>query len=148
MPDHFPELAEWEIHIFASDLSRAVLAQGERGEYRQVEVNRGLTAQQLMRHFTRRGMKWRINDRIRSRVTFQRLNLTERLPQLPIFDVVLLRNVLIYFDGPSKDRVLAQLAEQIRPQGYLFLGGSESPPTPPGRWERVEVPRSGCYRRR
>ncbi len=145
--DHFPELAEWEVRIVGSDLSRTVLSRAEKGEFRQVEVNRGLTAQQLVRHFTRHGMKWRLNDRIRSRVSFRQLNLTARWPTLPRFDVVLLRNVLIYFDVGDKDRVLARVAEQIRPGGYLFLGGSESPPTP-GRWERVEVPRSGCYRLR
>ncbi|MEO0600250.1 MAG: protein-glutamate O-methyltransferase CheR [Myxococcota bacterium] len=146
--DHFPELAEWEVRIFASDLSRSVLDRAKRGEYRQVEVNRGLAAPQLMRHFTRRGIKWKLNDRIRARVEFERLNLMDRWPVMPRFDVVMLRNVLIYFDVVDKDRVLSRIAEQVRPGGYLFLGGSESPPTAIDHWERVEVPRSGCYRRR
>lgn len=146
--DHFPELVEWDVRIFASDLSRSVLERAQSGEYRQVEVNRGLSAPQLMRHFTRRGIVWRLNDRIRSRVTFQQVNLMDRWPELPMFDIVLLRNVLIYFDVADKDRVLRRMSDQIRSDGYLFLGGSESPPTPADRWVRVEVPRSGCYRRR
>jgi len=146
--DHFPELAEWDVRIFASDLSRTVLERAERGEFRQVEVNRGLPAPQLMRHFSRRGITWRINERLRSRVTFDRVNLMDRWPQLPTFDIVLLRNVLIYFDVADKEQVVRRIADQLRPGGFLFLGGSESPPTPPGRWLRVEVPRSGCYQRR
>jgi len=146
--DQFPELAEWDVRIFATDLSRRVLEQAQKGEYRQVEVNRGLTAPQLMRHFTRRGIRWSLNERIRSRVTFERLNLMDRWPPMVQFDVVLLRNVLIYFDAPDRDQVLRRMVEQVRPDGFLFLGGSESPPTPPGTWERIEVPRSGCYRRR
>ncbi|MEN0064295.1 MAG: protein-glutamate O-methyltransferase CheR [Myxococcota bacterium] len=144
--DHFPALAEWDVQILASDLSQSVLLRAERGEYRQVEVNRGLSAPQLMRHFERRGMVWRLHHRLRARVSFQQLNLTEAWSGLPTFDIVLLRNVLIYFDVADKDAVLRRMVGQIRPDGFLFLGGSESPPSG-NQWQRVEVPRSGCYRR-
>lgn len=123
LADHFPELSGWQVSIIATDISPSMLAKAEAGEYSQLEVNRGLPAPMLVRHFTRAGARWRISDRIRSMVRFQRMNLLDRWHTLPQCDLVFLRNVLIYFDNPTKAAILGQIRGKLAPDGYLMLGG-------------------------
>ena len=100
-------------------------ARARAGRYSQQEVNRGLPAQRLVRHFERDGTTWVLRDRIRRLVTFQRLNLSAAWPALPAADLVLLRNVLIYFSLATKQSLLRRVrADALRPDGSLFLGAS------------------------
>ena len=145
--ERFPELAGWNIQILATDLSRKVLARAEEGRYRRVDVGRGLSPEQLARFFDEEHDLWSIKPHLRQRITFRYHNLTVPWPRLPLFDVVFLRNVLIYFDLDVKRQVMQRVWDQTAEQGYLFLGASERPPTQDGGWRQLPIPRSGCYQR-
>ncbi len=143
MADHFPGATA---SILGTDLSRDVLARAAHGTFSQLEVNRGLPAALLVRHFERDGAGWRIKQPLRSRVSFRQLNLARPWSGLPLMDVVLLRNVLIYFDTAAKIAVLGQLARVLAPGGSLFLGGAETTYGLDDRWERQQVGRTAMYR--
>ena len=148
LDDHFPTLAGWKVRILATDLSLAMLERARQGLYSQVEVNRGLSAQQLGKHFERQGLEWRLKDHIRRLVEFRQLNLIERWPVLPAPDIVILRNVLIYFDVETKKTILGKVRQLLRPDGYLFLGGAETTMNLDDAFERIPLDRAGCYRLR
>ncbi len=124
--EDFPELLTWQLRILGTDISPSVLDRARRGRYGQLEVNRGLPAHLLVRHFTRVGMEWEIEEPIRRMVRFERHNLVHEWPTMPPFDLVLMRNVMIYFDVDTKRDVLAKMHRQLAPQGYLLLGASET----------------------
>lgn len=140
------ELAGWKIELVATDLSEEMLDRSRKGEYSQLEVNRGLPATTLVRHFERSGLNWRINQSIRERVEFRKLNLTRPFPPMGRFDVVFLRNVLIYFDLPTKRDVLKRVRQVMAPDGHLFLGAAEMTMGVDDAWERVPAGRSSVYR--
>jgi len=124
--EHFPELLTWQLSILGTDISGSVLDRARAGRYGQLEVNRGLPAHLLVRHFTRAGMEWEIEEPIRRMVRFERHNLNDAWPSMPPFDLVLMRNVMIYFETEAKRRVLAKMHGQLAPHGYLLLGASET----------------------
>lgn len=132
--------------ILATDLSRDVLARAAAGTFSQLEVNRGLPAPLLVRHFERHGAGWRIRPEMRRQVEFRQLNLARPWPRLPEMDVVLLRNVLIYFGADAKRAVLAQVTRVLAPGGLLFLGGAETTYGLDEGWERIQVGRTSLYR--
>jgi chemotaxis protein methyltransferase CheR len=82
--------------------------------------------QLLVKYFKRDGTNWRINDTIRAMASFREFNLLADLRPLGQFDIVFCRNVLIYFDQPTKARVLGAIAKQMAPDGLLYLGGAET----------------------
>ena len=97
------------------------------GLYTPFEVQRGLTGPQLAKYFTREADRWRVVPALRSMVAFREWNLLAALAPLGTFDIVFCRNVLIYFDPPTKARVLASIRRQLAPDGLLYLGASETP---------------------
>lgn len=119
-------LAGWRTEIVATDLSNEVLEKARAGLYSQFEVQRGLPIQLLMKYFTQSGDTWQISPEIRAMVQFRPLNLLSDFNQLGTFDVVFCRNVLIYFDQPTKIGVLERLARITEPDGYLVLGAAET----------------------
>jgi chemotaxis protein methyltransferase CheR len=146
--EHFPELASWRLTILGTDISPSVLDRARRGRYGQLEVNRGLPAHLLVRHFTRAGMEWEIEEPIRRMVRFHRHNLVAEWPAMPPFDLVFMRNVMIYFDVDAKRRVLARMRGQIAPNGYLLLGASETTYTLSEDYDRTLDGRTAWYRPR
>jgi chemotaxis protein methyltransferase CheR len=138
----------WQLRVLASDLSQRMLDRTQLGVYSQLEVNRGLPVQRLLRHFEREGHQWRAKENLRSMIRTQALNLDGPWPAMPTMDVVLLRNALIYFDVPTKKRVLAKVRHVLRPDGYLFLGGAETTLGLDDSYERVQVGRAPAYRLR
>ena len=94
--------------------------------YTQFEVQRGLPVQMLMKYFRKDGTRWEINETLRSMVQFREWNLLSDPRPLGRFDIVFCRNVLIYFDQPTKGRVLEAIAGQMPPDGLLYLGGAET----------------------
>jgi chemotaxis protein methyltransferase CheR len=124
--ENFPELAKWNIKIKATDISADVLDKAGSGLYSQFEVNRGLPAPMLMKYFTRVGMKWQISAEIREMVEFFSINLLEPWNKLPRCDIIFMRNVLIYFDETTKKAIFAKVRGQLVPDGYYFIGGSET----------------------
>lgn len=142
--EHFSHVPD--VSILATDLSDDVLAKARRGRYSQIEVNRGLPARLLVKHFERDGREWQLKPELLNQVTFRQLNLARPFTGVPQMDVVFLRNVLIYFDNARKADVLAQVARVLRPGGYLFLGGSETTYGIDDSYERLHAGRAMCYR--
>lgn len=124
--EHFPVLTSWNVKIAATDLSPRVLAQAREGLYSQMEVNRGLPAQYLIKYFRQDGSGWRLNEDVRKLVDFQELNLIQPWVNQPVFDLVFLRNVMIYFDIPTKRTILKNIRKHLARDGYLFLGAAET----------------------
>lgn len=120
------ELKGVRIEIIATDISDRVLATAKQGLYSQFEVQRGLPVTKLVRFFKQVEEKWQISDEIKSMITFKNFNLLNSMASLGQFDVVFCRNVLIYFDIPTKAKVLDGIAKQMQSDGYLFLGGAET----------------------
>ncbi|MGB8276908.1 MAG: protein-glutamate O-methyltransferase CheR [Methylovirgula sp.] len=120
------KLTGWQIEILATDLSHSVIAGAREGLYSQFEVQRGLPISQLLRYFCPEGDRWRINQHLRSRVRFEEFNLLSHYSELGRFDVIFCRNVLIYFDVPTKQSVLDRMARVIAQDGYLFMGAAET----------------------
>ena len=114
------------IEIIGTDISREQLLRAQEGLYTQFEVQRGLPMQFLVRYFRKEGANWRLNDAIRAMAAFREFNLLSDLRALGQFDVVFCRNVLIYFDQPTKTKVLEAMAAQMAPDGLLYLGGAET----------------------
>lgn len=112
--------------IIGTDLSREAIARAQSGLYSQFEVQRGLPIQNLVKYFRKEGAQWRITDQLRKAVQFRCFNLLGDLRSLGLFDVVFCRNVLIYFDQPTKARVLDAIAGQMAADGVLYLGGAET----------------------
>ncbi len=115
-----------DVDIVATDLSERVLEKARAGLYSQFEVQRGLPIRMLIRHFEKVGDLWRIADRIRAMVRFQRFNLLDDLRPLGKFDVIVCRNVLIYFDADTKRQTIEKIAAQSNDDGALILGTTES----------------------
>jgi chemotaxis protein methyltransferase CheR len=145
LKEHFAELAGWQISLMASDLSSQVLARAREGRYRQIEVNRGLPAALLVRHFEQHGTEWQLKPAIRGMVDFREINLAQAWPSLPRMDLVLIRNVMIYFDVETKKTILGRLARLLRPDGYLLLGGAETTLNLDDSYRRVEPLKAGFY---
>jgi chemotaxis protein methyltransferase CheR len=136
----------WSYEITGSDISTEMIKRAEAAEYSQVEVNRGLPAAQLVQYFERAGAHWRITPALRRNVSFKLMNLTATLPPMPPFDVIFLRNVLIYFDVATKKTVLRNVARLLRPDGWLFLGAAETTIGIDDNYERVAAGRTSAYR--
>jgi chemotaxis protein methyltransferase CheR len=136
----------WSYEILGSDISTAMIERAETAEYSQVEVNRGLPAAQLVQYFERSGAHWRVAPSLRRNVSFKLMNLTAPLPPMPPFDVIFLRNVLIYFDVATKKAVLRNVARLLRPDGWLFLGAAETTIGIDDNYERVAAGRTSAYR--
>jgi chemotaxis protein methyltransferase CheR len=115
-----------EVSILATDISPQVLAAARAGAYQAHEIERGLTPELLRRHFRRAGDRWLVNDAVRRLVEFRPVNLIQPLPPLGPFDAIFCRNVLIYFDAPTRQRVVDQLHQRLVPDGWLILGAAES----------------------
>ena len=127
LADDFPQLDGWDVRIHGTDLSHEMVRRTAAGRFSQLEVNRGLPAPLLVRHFRQEpGGAWVVADALRRRVRASQLNLAGPWPSLPAMDVVLLRNVLIYFDVPTRTAILERVRRLRAPGGALFLGSAET----------------------
>ncbi len=114
------------VEIIATDISPTVLETAKAGSYDAIAISRGLDEKMKARYFKKNGKAWIITDSVKSLVTFRKTNLQESFSNLGSLDIVFCRNVLIYFSESFKRDVLARIAQRLRPQGFLFLGASES----------------------
>ncbi|MFQ1004065.1 CheR family methyltransferase [Modestobacter sp. SSW1-42] len=147
LSDALPNAAT-RVSITATDLSRQMVERTRAGRFSQLEVNRGLPASMLVRHFARAGNEWEIAPALRRMVTASECNLAAPLPRMGPFDVVYLRNVLIYFDLATKQGILNRVRQIMRPDGWLFLGAAETTLGVDDNWERVVLGRGSAYRPR
>ena len=120
------QLNGWRIEIVGTDLSSEILTRAKEGMYSQFEVQRGLPITMLVKYFAQIGDRWQINAKMRGMVQYREFNLLQDPMPLGRFDVVFCRNVLIYFDQPTKTRVLNGVAKIMPEDGFLFLGGAET----------------------
>ncbi len=124
--DRFPELVGWNLQLLASDISRRMIERAQDGVYTQIEVNRGLPAPYLVRFFNQNESHWQLKDELRGMFRFFRQNLADDWASVPPVDILMLRNVLIYFDVEMRRKVLRQVRRLLRPGGYLVLGSAET----------------------
>lgn len=122
----FPELSTWKLEVRATDISRRVLAKAAEGRYSAREIGRGLPRELLERWFVPEGRDWRVAESIRSLVRFEVQNLQKPFPSGEPFDLVFLRNVLIYFDDATKHDVLLRITRTMRSGSVLVLGSADA----------------------
>jgi chemotaxis protein methyltransferase CheR len=132
----------------ASDLSNEMLKRARRGVYSDLELSRGLPTELRELYFQKQEAGWHIRDELRRMVEFRQINLSVPWPELPPLDLVLLRNVLIYFDTPTKKQILNNVRRVMQPEGYLVLGGAESTHNLDDRFLPVSVANVSFFRLR
>lgn len=142
-----PALQGWDVRLHGTDLSRDVIAQAKAGRYSALEVNRGLPAQYLARYMTRDGAHYVVSEHLRRKATWERLNFIAPWPIMPRFDVVLARNVLIYFDLEVRARIIRKIRDTLTPGGYLLLGSSETSIGDVEGFSRHVIGRTTVYRK-
>ncbi|MBL9169405.1 MAG: protein-glutamate O-methyltransferase CheR [Verrucomicrobiales bacterium] len=143
--EHFPILKDWNVSILGTDLSPTVLTQAKKGIYSQLEVNRGLPASMLIKYFNKVDAKWVIKDEVRKLIEFRQMNLVKPWPIMPMFDVIFIRNVMIYFDIESKKTILKKIRQCLQPNGYLFLGTAETTMNIDPDWQPMTLGRATVY---
>src|SRR3954447_15107209 len=102
-------LAGWRVRILGTDLNNQVLEKARNGSYIQLEANRGLAAKYLAKYFHRDGLEWKVNEELRRMVEFKAFDLRHSMKGMGPFDLVLCRNVLIYFDPKTKKQILTEI---------------------------------------
>ena len=132
--EHFPGLAGWNIKIEGTDICNEVVQRAQSGCYHRIEINRGLPARFVVRYFDHQGEDWTVKQEIKQMVNFRQANLCNS--PLPFsraddrFDVIFLRNVMLYFSQDTRKVLLAGIHKILAPDGILFLGSSEQPADP------------------
>lgn len=116
----------WRTRILGTDLSAEVLDKAKAGLYSQFEVQRGLPIQMLLKYFEQKGDLWQINAGLRAMIEWRKFNLLDSFSMLGEFDIIFCRNVLIYFDQPTKTEILERMARSMPEDGYLVLGAAET----------------------
>jgi chemotaxis protein methyltransferase CheR len=119
-------LQDWNIQILGTDFCSKVVERAKSGLYQQIEVNRGLPASLLIKYFRRDGLNWQIRDDVRRMAHFRTIDLRSSLRTLGPFDLVFCRNVMIYFDTETKQKILQEIHSTMFRGGWLLLGGAES----------------------
>lgn len=142
-PDH----AEHHFAILASDISAIALETAKAGLYSRADVAKGLSEGQLRRHFHRRGDRWVVAEPLQRLVQFRRFNLLQSPVSLGAFDLILCRNVLIYFDEPTRKQICRGLYDALYDGGWLALGSAESLYGVEDRMEAIKAGRAVLYRK-
>jgi chemotaxis protein methyltransferase CheR len=134
MQEHFSLLTGWDIRIDGTDICAEVVERAQAGRYHRIEMNRGLPARFVVRYFDRVGEDWVVKPEVRKMCTFRQGNLCG--PQLPFrrandrFDVILLRNVMLYFSQETRRTLLDSIHRLLAHDGVLFFGSTEQPAEP------------------
>jgi chemotaxis protein methyltransferase CheR len=139
-------LPGWSFAILGTDFCSTILERARSGLYRQMEVNRGLPTKLLTRYFRQQGLHWQLKPEILAMVKLESLNLAESWnDSVPPADIILLRNVLIYFDIETRKAILARVRRVLRPDGYLFLGCAETTLNLDDSFRVVQAGNYVCY---
>lgn len=146
--EHAAGAAPEQCSILASDICPTAIRRGELGEYESRELARGLSPGRKQRFFEPLEPRWRVNDAARRMVEFRRLNLVEPLPPLGPFDLICCRNLLIYFDEPTRRTLCARLHALLRDGGWLVLGSAENLYGVSDGFESVVAGKALFYRKR
>jgi len=134
MLEHFPMLVGWDIRIEGTDICAEVVAHASAGRYQRIEINRGLPARFVVRYFDHQGEHWAVRPDVRKMCNFRQANLCGPRPPFnrasDQFDIIFLRNVMLYFSQETRRTLLAGIHNVLAPDGVLFLGSSEQPADP------------------
>lgn len=142
----YPELERWNVQILATDLNTAMVERTQAGKYSQLEINRGLPARMTLKYFKKKGMKYEARPVLKDMIQARPMNLIERWPRMGPFDVVFMRNVLIYFGTDMKRMIFDRILNVMHPEGYMFLGGAETTVGIHEGFQRLNIPKACCYR--
>jgi chemotaxis protein methyltransferase CheR len=112
--------------LMGTDLSDAAITQASAGTYNKFEIERGLPREKLQRYFSPAGGNWKIKDEIRAMTSFRRINLMQPFVGVGKFDIILCRNVAIYFTLADRKKLFDKIADALEPDGYLIIGSTES----------------------
>ena len=126
--EHFPQLTGWSLRIEGTDICAEVVQRARQGRYHRIEMNRGLPARMLVRYFNHVGEEWFIKTEIAELCNFRQANLCAPLPFQERFDLIFLRNVMLYLSLETRRSLLTAVHRLLAPDGYLFLGSAEQPP--------------------
>ncbi len=140
-----PDFEKWRIRFVGTDISDAAVAQASYGKYNRAEIERGLSEQQRFKYFSQGDNCWRIKDEIRSMAMFKKMNLLEPFVGIQRFDMILCRNVAIYFSPQNRKTMFERIANQLNPHGVLIIGASESLIGISDRFNRREYHNSVFY---
>ncbi|MEM6858291.1 MAG: protein-glutamate O-methyltransferase CheR [Pseudomonadota bacterium] len=116
----------WTIDLLGTDVSERAINVARGALYSQFEVQRGLGVIEMLRHFDETAEGWQVKDTTRAITRFQAHNVLEEPPARTRFDLILCRNVMLYFDQPTRERAFARLASAVNPDGFLMLGAGET----------------------
>jgi chemotaxis protein methyltransferase CheR len=136
--EHFPHVAGlnsgWNLRIEGTDIASEVVQRAQEATYQRIEMNRGLPARSIVRFFDHHGEVWIAKPEIRRMCNFRQVNLCDDslpfLPSMARFDVIFLRNVMLYFSQETRKKLLSNIHSLLAPDGVLFLGASEQPADP------------------
>lgn len=117
---------DWSIEIVASDISSTALNYAKTGVYSQFEIQRGLSVERMLRYFAQNGTRWQVSDNLRSKINFRQDNLLRTASDLRDFDIILCRNVVMYFSPEARHQAFQRLAQALNPNGYIMLGAAET----------------------
>jgi chemotaxis protein methyltransferase CheR len=117
---------DWTIDILGTDVARSVVLAASEGNFSQFQIQRGLGVAQMVSFFQETRTGWRATDALRGMVRFEQHNLLDTPPDPGRFDLILCRNVLLYFDRPTRQRAFERLAGALMPDGRVMLGAGET----------------------
>ncbi len=147
LEEHFHALlAGWRVRILATDISDVVLERARAGSYSELEVARGLPPDYRQKYFVPLLGRWSISQDCRKMVEFRQFNLTGSWQGIPACDIIFLRNVLIYFDIPTRKTIVERMRTVLRPDGSLFIGGAETLLGVTDTFDRLDGVGCGYYR--
>jgi chemotaxis protein methyltransferase CheR len=147
--EHFPEVAAtWTVRISGIDLSPTMVHKSNEGRFSQLEVNRGLPATMLMKYFKREGKDWQVAKEVLDMVDFREGNLIDPATwaKVPLVDCIFIRNVLIYFDKPTRQGILDRTHDRLRSDGFLMLGSSETAVGLDSEYQRIQFGKTVVFR--
>ena len=143
--DRFADLKGWNLQLSASDFSHGMIARAQAGLYTQLEINRGLPAPYLVRYFSQQEDQWLLAPEVRRMFRFFHQNLASEWTVAAQVDILMMRNVLIYFDVATRRELLRRVRRILRPGGYLLLGSAETTLNLDDLFTRVLVGRAVFY---
>jgi chemotaxis protein methyltransferase CheR len=118
--------ADWNVQILGTDFASKVLERARSCTYQQIEVNRGLPTNLLVKYFSRSCLEWKLTEAVRKMARFESIDLRKSMRTLGPFDLVFCRNVMIYFDNDTKRNIMKEIHSTLFRGGWLLLGGAET----------------------
>ncbi|MCA9041317.1 MAG: protein-glutamate O-methyltransferase CheR [Planctomycetaceae bacterium] len=143
--ENFPELLTWHVEMMITDISQQALNRGKVGVYTQFEIQRGLPVKLLMKYFEQNAKGWQVKEELKKGMRFQRFNLLDAYDRFGVFDLIMCRNVLIYFENKTKGNILDRMSKQLATDGYLMLGAAETILGISESYQKIPGLESGVY---